>query len=406
MATTKATTKGGGSSTRQTRPSQIEAEVMELLGTSGIHTTRQVAQGVKRSDGAVRRACKRLYKRQLLRLSRTPRRLYRFLLTGEILHGGNYPVITRLISMIRGASHQSGSLRARLPGIFAGLRAASDLQQPPHQRCIARCEAAAKKITSDKALLEAASLRPFTILVTHWWPRVLEDEYVEPMAEVVGNLNRRRIEDLAGRLPRLWIAGNEQLLCNPSPDEKEVEKVVRDSREACEEVLGQLEDSGAEEFLAEREEQLTKLGALETIPREDVKQLPEGAVEEALATMREVSLEETPLGKKNLILMTPEQIVAIVKEALDADRGGGRRRRGKGWKWWLANWVNVAIGTGLVAMDFTLAWSGSLAGVLPSVAGADIGTALGVTGSVHTGAKSAVDALTTMSEEIARTEGS
>lgn len=378
-------------------PAELEAKVREYLEPAGIYSTREIAEGLKRNRGAVYRACRRLYSAEILRLSSIPKTIYRFALTGELLHGDNFPVITRLIAKVRIAAKESGSLRARLPKIFAELRSVSQLKTSSRLNCIDRCKRAAEAITSNKELLQQMSLRPIQTKLIRWWPRALENEYIEPMQDIAEKLDKTRIQRSVHWFQQLYRAGSAQAGRNPSVEEKDAKKIILQTQEAWRELMELLKAAGVEKFLAQRGSQLSRIAATETILRDDLKVTTETELKKRLEKARSIPLNEDRFHSDLLLRIDPQ----LLSKILDSLGSAMRTRRNRwGWKRWLISSVQIAWGGALIGFDLSLAFGGIITGVGLSVEGTNVGVALALATSVHAGGKTALDAIKEMIKEL------
>lgn len=392
MAKNKLKDKKRAEKNKRITPLELEAEVREYLGSAGIHPTKEIAEGLKRDRGAVYRACNRLYSAGVLRLSRIPKYLYRFALTGEVLHGDNFPVITRLMAKVRAISRESRSIQGNPSNIFAELRNLRQLKTTSRLKCIDKCEKAARAIRSDERLLQQMSLYPFQTKLIRWWPQSLENEYIEPMQGVVEKLNKTRILNLTRRFPQLYLSANAQVGSNPSTEEKEAKKVILQTLNTYGELREELKVAGIDKLLTERDSQLSQIAAKETILKDDLKVTTEMELEKGLEVARNTPLDEERFGDGLLIRIDPY----LLGKHLDSLR----TRKSWGWKKWLVSSAQIAWGGALLGFDLSLAFGLVLPGVGLSIAGVNVGVSIALAGSVHTGGKNVLDALKEMAEEL------
>lgn len=384
-----------GTGAKRIAPEELEKKILERLDLARVLNSRELAAELGRSPGTVRDACRRLYEKSSLRLSMVPKYLYRFALTGDVLHQGNYPVVTGLVALANRASIQGG-IRPDLKRIFAVLRQKPGLRNAFHQSYITRCEKAAMKAGGEAALRDRISIRPFRSLVTYWWPRSLEALYVKPVGRIMDGLDKRRIQVAAGRLRKLTSEVNGELAGNPSRDASKALKAVHASLDRYAEVEGCLEDSGARDLLKNRDDQLTSIASRDTIPAKDLDYVSPEELDDCLDLVHGVpSNRRQPSGDKEAG-MTRSELIDLLREAAAAGAAGGRPpssgKEDRGWRKWLFQSLKLGIGGSLVFVDLSLGF-GPLGGAFQSAGGGQIGVALSVASSIHAGAKTALEAM-------------
>ena len=106
------------------------------------------------------------------------------------------------------------------------------------------------------------------------------------------------------------------------------------------------------------------------------------------------SARRKPL-ERELIEMTPNQLVDLVLAALAGGATKGGRPPSGGWRKWLVQSLKLGIGGSLAAFDLYLGF-GLLVGTLLSAGGGEIGSRIAVAGSVHIGCITALNALNQM----------
>lgn len=385
----------------------LESQVMDYLGNSRICGAGEIAAKLKRSRGTVSAACKRLYRRNEVRLSRVPREkpLYRFALTGDVVHRGNYVVVAKLAAIVRAAATKAPMLPlARLKAICARLRADRALQSAFAQNYLSRCEAALAHLgsaPSSRVLLDKVQFLPFRPMVIRWWPRVLETKYEQPVREIMKRLDRNKIRRLARDLPNRSLAQLTKLKRSPTVDASQVVKVILEVRKGHVELLDQLKRSGAEELLQKRDEQLRSLVSLETIPKLDLEMLPKGELNRSLEKAHDQKLAESGFGRTQLNDLTPHRIEEIVDQRLAEKEAKPRAKRGdkRRLKKVFVGWGIVAVNVGLAAANLAMSIGPMLNPTIPSAAGTDIGQPFSVMNSVHAGLTGALAALLLMPEK-------
>jgi hypothetical protein len=379
---------------RITPREQVETRILEHLGSSRVQKTSVLAVELGYSPTVTRKACERLYEGGSLRRSRIPYYLYFFPLTRDILQRANYPVVTRLIGLSQGA-WTGGAIAPNLRRIFATLRRSPALKGPAYQNYISRCEQAATRARSEAELQERISLRPFRRWATHWWPQALERQYQKPMSRIVETLRKPHVQHLAAGLHEVALDTKRQLASNPSLDANKAERVVREALEHYAAVADTLEDSGAQNLLRKRDSQLTSIASLETIPADDLKVVAKEELEDSLDVVHGVPSAQREHPDQRVLRMTPRQVVELVLEAAEVGSTKGGRPPSGGWRHWLLQSLRLGIGGSLVVADLSLGL-GSLVGTLLSAGGGDVGIAIALASSIHTGAKTAIDALSSM----------
>jgi hypothetical protein len=365
---------------------EIEARVVRCLGNSGILKTSALAEQVGHNEGAVRRACWRLHESQVLRLSRTPQRLFLFALTGDVIHRGNYPVAAALIALGRAASKEGG-LHRNLHGVFAALRADPKLRSAESQNYISRCEAAARRIRSDDELLARLAMQPFLNWVIHWWPRVLEDEYEEPVRRFAKKLDKRSVQSVLVDLKRVADETRNQLERRAPVHAKEAQEAVHKSLTLWDRVAGYVEDSGAQDLLAARRAQLTALTSLETIPEHDLLVVPKEELQKDVEAVHRRAAEDGE-GAQKAAPSTREESKEPIQPAEAEAAGGGKGGGDRKWAQRLASSLQLVQATLVVANDILPLLAGTPP-TIPSAAGTPIGSYLGGASSILAGVEMA-----------------
>jgi len=379
---------------RRTIPQEVEKRILEHLDDSRVQKTSVLAAELGYSPEVVREACKRLYEKDSLRVSRIPYYVYFFPLTGDVLHRGNYPVVSRLIALSQGAL-TGGAVSPRLKTIFATLRHNPALKSSPHQSYISRCEQAAIRVGGGAELQERISLRPLRRLATHWWPQSLERQYERPVSRIVERLKKRHIQDVARKLQEVTLEARTQLASNPMVDANKAEKAVHGALQGYAKLASDLEDSGTQELVNKRDSQLASIASLETTPARDLEVVSKGDLENSLDLVHGVPSARREPPEPRVLGMTPRQLVEFILEVAETRATKGGLPPSRGWRKWLLQAVKLGIGGTLVVVDVSLGF-GPLVGTLISAGGGEIGIAIAVASSMHTGGKTALDALSEM----------
>ncbi len=386
---------------------RLDSQVMDYLGNSRICGAGEIAAQLKRSRGAVASACRRLHKRNELRQSRVPREkpLYRFALTGDVVHHGNYLIIAKLSAMIRAVALKAPVLPLqRLKAICLQLRADRTLQSAFAQNYISRCEAALTRlgaVPTRKVLLDKMQWLPFRPTVIRWWPRVLETTYEQPVRRIMKRLDRDKIQRLARDFPKRCLPKLKKLARSRAVKPAQVVKVILEVRQGHEQLLDELKRSGAEEFLRKRDEQLRKLAAPETLPKADLQMVPKSVVNQSLECARDPKLAGSDFGRTQLDAVPEDRVEQAVEKYLAKREAKlrGMRKTGPGWKRRITEVIGLVFDISLALGNLTLAGTAVYKSVTTSASSTEISLALAAVSSVHAAGKGATARLQKMFEE-------
>jgi hypothetical protein len=178
-------------------------------------------------------------------------------------------------------------------------------------------------------------------------------------------------------------------------DANKAEKAVHGALQGYAKLASDLEDSGAQELVNKRDSQLASIASLETTPARDLEVVSKGDLENSLDLVHGVPSARREPPEPRVLGMTPRQLVEFILEVAETRATKGGLPPSRGWRKWLLQAVKLGIGGTLVVVDVSLGF-GPLVGTLISAGGGEIGIAIAVASSMHTGGKTALDALSEM----------
>lgn len=178
--------------------------------------------------------------------------------------------------------------------------------------------------------------------------------------------------------------------------------LVLDIREAYEELLNEITDSGVQDILMERRGQIRDVISEFTLPQVDAQYIHPYELKQLIQLAKEKdNLSETNFGKTQLEKLSPD-VLAVPEEPPDESKESRKENRERKVRRLrsAAAWIKISTGGGLAAANLTL---GALAGVVSALPTLGLGTVAAVVGiatSTYTGLNAASDALKDMASNL------
>lgn len=372
---------------------ELAAEgALSLLGSSNVFTNTELAERLGMSRDAVRRGCRKLASRGMLRYSKVPRGkpLWRFVLTNDVVHAGILPAIRALRARLKKALRRfpfgSGKLAATFEQIFDQL----EEELPNSLAFLARCRRAVfrelRRAESQEAFLERLELVPFRPRVLVWWPVEIEKTYEEPAQQILERVDLRRLRALSEAYDEHHARDVVRL--EEALEEPEVAlSTILTARIDYEELVDLVEPSGLQELLIHRQEELRKIMALETLPAVDIELVPEHELRRNIEISRRVKPGEIDLGRDLLDELAPELLARMTGAEPplleDASAGSGSPRNpgnpGNPESFlarFVSGWRRVGGSARVASANLLLADAEGVAATVPSAGGTSVGAGL------------------------------